>query len=328
MEITKNIDKNIFRGSDIRGVYPNNLTEDVAYTIGKAFGTHILNIGKTKCVVGHDNRLSSESLTDALLKGILETGVDVTYLGLVTTPMYYYACILLGIPSGVMVTASHNPKDDNGFKFAFDENGNAKGQEIQDFYEEVIQGKFKEGKGTLSKYNIKREYIELMERSVSFGKKRIKVVLDPGNGTTAIIAKDIYSKFPLDIKVINGKSDGSFPHHHPDPCVEDNLEELKKAVLKEKADIGIAFDGDGDRLGVVDEKGRYIPTDQYMIIIIRDLINKVEKKELNYKEEDRFVVLLGLKDIITKICEQNKEVIIPDKFTFSVISKSLHLIVL
>ena len=143
MKITKNVDRNIFRGYDIRGVYPENLTEDVAYTVGKAFGTHILHIGKKKCVVGHDNRISSESLTEALLKGILETGVDVTYLGLVTTPMYYYACILLQIPSGVMVTASHNPKDDNGFKFAFDESGNAKGKEIQDFYEEVISGNFK-----------------------------------------------------------------------------------------------------------------------------------------------------------------------------------------
>lgn len=302
MKITKNVDRNIFRGYDIRGVYPENLTEDVAYTVGKAFGTHILNIGKKKCVVGHDNRISSESLTEALLKGILETGVDVTYLGLVTTPMYYYASILLQIPSGVMVTASHNPKDDNGFKFAFDESGNAKGKEIQDFYEEVISGNFKDGKGTLSQYNIKNEYIELMQNSLSFGKKKIKVILDPGNGTTSIIAKEIYSKFPLDIKVINGKSDGTFPHHHPDPCVEENLEQLKKAVLKEKADIGIAFDGDGDRLGVVDEKGRYIPTDQYMIIIIRDLINKVDKKEFLYdvkcsKALEDEIEVLGAKGI-------------------------------
>ena len=196
--------------------------------------------------------------------------------------MYYYACILLNIPSGLMVTASHNPKDDNGFKFAFDERGNAKGEEIQEFYNEVISGNFKEGEGTLTEYSIKKEYIELMKKSIDFGNKKIKVVLDPGNGTTSIIAKELYSKFPLDIKVINGKSDGSFPHHHPDPCVEENLEQLKKAVIKEKADIGLAFDGDGDRLGIVDEKGRYIPTDQYMIIIIRDLINKVSKKEFLY----------------------------------------------
>ena len=133
MKYKSDINKNIFRGYDIRGIYPTEIDEDTAYTIGLGFGSYIKSIGKEKCVIGHDNRLSSPNLSKALMKGIIETGIDIIDLGLCTTPMYYYACIKLEIYSGVMVTASHNPKDDNGFKFAFDESGNCKGQEIQDF---------------------------------------------------------------------------------------------------------------------------------------------------------------------------------------------------
>ena len=148
-KIKQNINKNIFRGYDIRGIYPTELDCDTAYTFGLGFGTHIQKIVYKKCVVGHDNRLSSPALYDAVIKGITETGVDIISLGLCTTPMYYYACIYLKIPSGVMVTASHNPKDDNGMKFAFNEAGNCKGKEIQDFLEEIIKGDFLKGEGNV-----------------------------------------------------------------------------------------------------------------------------------------------------------------------------------
>lgn len=282
MEIVKDISPYIFRGYDIRGVYPETLNENIAYTVGKSYGSYILDLGKKKCVVGHDNRYSSPMLTEALIDGILETGVDVIDLGLVTTPMYYYACILLEVPSGIMVTASHNPKDDNGFKFAFDERGNAKGEMITEFYEYTIKGNFKEGKGSLSTYDIKMEYIKLMMESLSFGDRKVKAVIDLGNGTTSVIAKELYEKFPIDVTVLFGESDSSFPNHHPDPCVESNLTALKEKVKELHADVGIGFDGDGDRLGVVDEKGNYIPTDQYMILIIRDIIHKVENKTFLY----------------------------------------------
>ena len=274
----ENINKNIFRGYDIRGIYPTELDIDTAYTIGLGFGSYIKSIGKTTCVIGHDNRISSKPLCDALMKGITSTGINIIYLNICTTPMYYYACIKLKIFSGVMVTASHNPKDDNGFKFAFDESGNCKGQEIQDFLAYILKREFASGNGTITNYNIEPEYIELFKQSLKFGSRRIKVVLDPGNGTTSIIMKKLYSLFPIDIITINDISDGTFPNHHPDPCVESNLEQLKQKVLEEHADIGISFDGDGDRMGMVSNTAKFIPTDQYMIIFIRDLINKVSNK--------------------------------------------------
>ncbi len=276
------INKNIFRGYDIRGVYPTDINGEVAFIIGKSFGSYIQKLGKTSCIVGHDNRYSSEELSSNLIKGILSTGVNVTYLGLVTTPMYYYACILKNIPSGMMVTASHNPKDDNGFKFAFDERGNARGEMIEDFRDFTFQNDFISGEGTLTHYDIRDEYINLLTSSIHLGNRPLKVVLDLGNGTTCCIAKDVYYRFPIDLEVLYGTSDPTFPNHHPDPVVEENLQALKRKVLELQADIGIAFDGDGDRVGIVDEKGNYIATDKYMIIIIRDIINKVAKKTFLY----------------------------------------------
>ena len=282
LQITNEINKYIFRGYDIRGVYPTDLTSNVAYTIGKSFGTYVKRLGKTKAVVGRDNRYSSEELASALISGITSTGVNVVDLGLVTTPMYYYACIKLENPTGIMVTASHNPKDDNGFKFAFDERGNARGEMIEEFRDFTFQMDFEDGEGIVEKYDIRNEYIELFKKSLNFGDRRIRVVIDPGNGTTSIIAKELYEMFPLDLEVIFGDSNPEFPNHHPDPCVEKNLEALKQKVIETKADLGLGFDGDGDRLGVVDENGNYIATDKYMIMVIRDIIDEVNKKEFLY----------------------------------------------
>ncbi len=282
LKLEEKLNKYIFRGYDIRGVYPTDLNAEVANIIGKSFGTYVRRLGHFTAVVGRDNRYSSDELAESLIKGILSTGVNVIDLGLVTTPMYYYACIKLQNPTGMMVTASHNPKDDNGFKFAFDDRGNARGEMIEEFRDFTMKGEFDEGHGLLAKYNIRKEYIELYEKSLDFGKRKVKVVLDLGNGTTSCIAREIYEKFPIDLDIIFEESDPSFPNHHPDPCVEKNLDALKKRVVETHADLGIGFDGDGDRLGVVDEKGNYIATDKYMIIIVRDIIDKVEKKEFLY----------------------------------------------
>ena len=282
MEIKRDIKTNIFRGYDIRGIYPTELDSATCYTIGRSFATYVKRLGKTTAVVGRDNRYSSPILSKYLIDGLRDSGLNVIDLGLCTTPMYYYACIKLNNPTGIMVTASHNPKDDNGLKFAFDERGNARGEMIEEFRDFTLKCEFDEGYGSYSTYNIRNEYMDLYKQSLAFGNRRLKVVLDPGNGTTSIIAKDIYEMFPIDVDIIYGESDPDFPNHHPDPCVEKNLDGLKRRVLETHADMGLAFDGDGDRLGVIDENGNYIATDKYMIIIIRDIINKVAKKEFLY----------------------------------------------
>ena len=282
MKIQKNINKHIFRGYDIRGIWGEDLTEDVAYTVGLGLGSYIQDLGKKRIVVGRDNRTSSPILSNALVKGLLETGVDVVNLGLVTTPMYYFSWDKLGIYSGIMVTASHNPKEYNGFKFAFDERGNAKGEMIQEFREYIEKGEFKTGKGKETKINIEEDYLELIRNSVDLGSRKVKVVIDAGNGTGSVIIKQVFGMFDIDPIYIYCDSDPEFPNHHPDPAIEKNLELVKKKVLNTKADLAISVDGDADRVGIIDEKGNYIPADKFMIIIWRDIINKVKSKRALY----------------------------------------------
>ncbi len=283
MEIKKNINKNIFREYDIRGVYPIDIDEDVSYTIGRAYGSYVQDLGQSDCVVGYDNRLSSESITDALIKGIISTGLHVVNIGLVTTPIYYYACLKTKTPAGIMVTASHNPKDDNGFKMSFDNRGNAKGTMIEEFRQFLEAGNFKDGTGIISFMNMKDDYFKLMKNSITLGERHLKVVIDCGNGTTALYAPSIYNMFDnITLTVLYGNSDGSFPNHHPDPIIKENLKVLSDAVTEFGADVGLAFDGDGDRIGVVNEKGELIPNDQFMIIMARDIIGKSENKKFLY----------------------------------------------
>ena len=272
------IAKHIFRGYDIRGIYGKDLDENVAYRIGQGFGSYISELGKNKAIVGRDNRESSVSLEKALIEGILSTGVDVVNIGLVTTPMYYLAWEKLGIYSGLMITASHNPKEYNGFKFAFDESGNVFGEKIQEFSKYIEKGEFKKGEGKLTYEDIRNDYLKLVKSSLDLGNRKLKVVIDPGNGTGCVIVKDVFSMFDLDVTYICDTSDSAFPNHHPDPGVEANLDMLKAKVKEVGADIGLALDGDADRIGVVDENGKYIPPDHFLIIMWRDIINKVDNK--------------------------------------------------
>lgn len=281
MNIVKPI-KEIFKAYDIRGKFPDEINRDVAYTIGKAYGTKLLSIGKNKCIVGYDNRESSIELSLSLSLGILSTGVDVINLGLVTTPMAIYSKEVLKIPSYVMVTASHNPKDDNGFKFSFDESGNVKGDDIDKFYDLVISGNFKEGMGKFSRYNVEKDYLELFRRGINLGDKKLKVVIDLANGTTSCIARELFEQFDIDLTIINEESNSSFPNHHPDPCVAANQKQLQDKVLELHADLGIGFDGDGDRCGIVDNLGHIIPTDIYMAIMCKDIILNNEDKRILY----------------------------------------------
>lgn len=282
MKLTNNINKNIFREYDIRGIYGQDLNEDVAYTIGKAFGSYIQNKGIKDTIIGHDNRLSSPILSDALIKGILETGVNVINIGLVTTPMYYYARKFYNMKTGIMITASHNPKDDNGFKMAFDEVANAYGPLIRDFRDFVFEGHFGDGYGIEINKDIKDEYIGLIKKSLNIGNKKIKAVIDCGNGTGSIIIKDIFDALNIEYYPLYCESDGNFPNHHPDPSVSKNMKDLSKKVKELGYDIGIGIDGDADRVGIVDEKGNIIPADLYMLIVARNIVNIMKKKKLMF----------------------------------------------
>ena len=320
MNIIRNINKNIFREYDIRGTYPNELNEDVSYTIGKAYGSYIKRFNETVCLVGHDNRLSSDSINDALIKGILSTGINVIDIGLVTTPMLYYSRIIKKINPGIMITASHNPKDDNGFKFSFNEVGNAKGKEIYEFRDFVLNGDYDEGNGTLSTYDIKEEYYSLFKKNLNFGDRRLKVVLDCGNGTTSHFAKELYSMFPLDLVMLYDESDGNFPNHHPDPIVEENITDLKKKVIECNADVGIGFDGDGDRAGFVLETGKMMTSDEYAIVILRDLLTKSDNKNANISVEH-----INEIDTLDEKLFKKLSLNISSKVTFKIIPKTSHL---
>ena len=275
------MDRSIFREYDIRGVYPTQINEEAAYTIGRSYGSYIQeNLKRKICGVGRDNRLSSPALANELIKGILDSGCNVIDFGLVTTPMYYYACLKTNVIIGVMVTASHNPKDDNGFKFSFDHLGNARGEQVYDFRDYTLAGKFLTGQGEKTEFDPFLYYKSFIEENIDMGERKIKVVVDCGNGTTSLYAKEIYSMFPnLDITMICDKSDATFPNHHPDPSVIENTKMLKNKVLEIKADIGIAFDGDGDRVGFIDEKGQYVHIDKAMIAYIRNINDKVSNKK-------------------------------------------------
>ena len=274
--------EHIFRAYDIRGIYGSEIDLDLAYKIGRAFGTKLIHEQKYITIVGYDNRSSSVDIYNSLSKGIIDSGVDVINIGLVTTPMYYFALHMFKATSGVMITASHNPKEYNGFKISFNGKYNAYGEQIQEFKEMVKKGEFKNGKGTIITQNIKERYISFTLASIRLGSRKLKVVIDSGNGTSSIVVKDIFDLMDLDYIPLFTESDPNFPNHHPDPSIRENTKDLSETVIKEKADVGFAYDGDADRIGVVDEKGELIPIDKYMIIILRNILNKLDDKRILY----------------------------------------------
>ena len=291
-KVIENINPNIFRGYDIRAIYGKDLDENIAYTIGLAYAKYIRNNGYDRCVIGRDNRSSSLPLSEALIQGIIEgDNIEVIDIGLVTTPMYYYGQIFLNdgknIMPGIMITASHNPKEYNGMKMTVNDFGNACGEMIQQFRRFVEENSKKEVNneryvlGHVVKENVREGYLNLVKKSIDLGDRKIKAVVDTANGTASIIAQEMFDMFKDKIEMIPlyMESDPDFPNHHPDPSVESNNEDLKKAVLENKADLGIGIDGDGDRVGIIDENGKMIFADFYAIIVWRYLMDKVTNKK-------------------------------------------------
>jgi len=264
------LNKDIFRMYDIRGLEDKDLPNPVVEAVGKAFGTLI----QGKIVVAYDNRLSSKRIRSSLIKGILSTGCDVINIGEVPTPVYYHALANLK-SSGIMITGSHNPPEFNGLKMN-KKKESLFGKELQKIREIAEKERFVvRKKGSLIKKNIINDYaiyifnkfkhLELSEK--------LNVIIDCGNGTASIIYPEILKRYAK-LTGIYCKSDGRFPNHFPDPAVKKNLNDLIKKVKQEKADFGLAFDGEGDRLGLVDDKGRIIPGDIILLLFARELLRK------------------------------------------------------
>ena len=276
------INKEIFRAYDIRGIYQTDLNEDVAYNIGRSLGTYSINNGKKEFLVGHDNRLSSPILSKKLIEGLLSTGINVVNINLVTTPMFYFARKHLNIWASCMITASHNPREYNGFKISFNNLGNAVGNEIEAFRDFTLASDFITGNGTLKEVNITDEYLKLISNSLHFGNKKIKVVIDCGNGTASTIIKKLCDMLPITYDLLYCESDGNFPNHHPDPSVSSNLIDLQKRVKELNYDIGFAVDADADRVRIVDNFGTIINSDIYMIIMYRYLNERLKNRTAVY----------------------------------------------
>lgn len=270
----------LFREYDLRGIVGDILDENVAYTIGLSYGSYVLSMGIHMVVVGHDNRISSPSLSKALIRGILETGCNVMDLKEVTTPMFYFARYYLKLYAGIMITASHNPKEYNGFKISFDEVGNACGKQIQDFYHFTRKREFKSGEGSISFFDIKEPYLDYFVNSIHLKNKDIKVVVDCGNGTGSIIIKDILDRLGVNYHLLYCQSNGNFPNHPSDPSVEEYMTDLKSKVIELKYDLGIGIDGDADRVAIIGERGQYIQADLYMLFMSNYLKNNLNDNKV------------------------------------------------
>lgn len=270
------IDKSIFRTYDIRGVVPDALNADVANLVGKGFATLMKNEGEETIIVGHDIRLTSDELSKALIDGIVSTGMNVIDIGLCVTPMTYFAREYLKVKPSVMITASHNPKEYNGFKICALGKDTIFGEEVQDLRKFIEKGDFavSDIKGTVEKKNLNDAYMNDILSKVKLGDRKLKVAIDPGNGSASIFAEEFFKKLGVEVYPTCCEPNGNFPNHHPDPSQEKNMLEFEKFIVSNACDVGIAFDGDADRVIAFDENGKILFGDEYAIIIWRDLLPK------------------------------------------------------
>jgi phosphomannomutase / phosphoglucomutase len=270
------VNPHIFRQYDVRGIVGPDLDADVATALGRAFGT-LLQESETRplrVAVGRDNRLSSDELAEALIRGLASTGIDVVDVGLVPTPVLYFASAFLETAGAVQVTGSHNPSEYNGFKLSI-QGRSIYGATIQHLRELISRGEFASGQGTVEREAILPTYLREISRRFPIA-KQVKVVVDCGNGTGSIIAVELLRALGTEVEVIPlfCESDGTFPNHHPDPVVDANLVDLQRRVVEENADLGIAFDGDADRIGAVDENGAIVRGDTLVLLFGLDLIER------------------------------------------------------
>lgn len=263
----------IFREYDIRGVYGEDLTADEAELLGMAFGTVIRQKGETKAVVGMDNRISSPELKRGVIRGLRSTGIAAVDIGTVVTPIFYFSTIDFGISAGIMVTASHNPAQYNGFKVQYG-GRTLYGPELQQLKEMMKKGSFEHGTGTYSFRSPIEDYNRMIEEKIHLGNRKLKVVVDAGNGTAGLFVPQILKALGCEVIPLYCDSDPIFPNHFPDPTRVENMQDLIRTVREHSADLGLGFDGDGDRLGVVDETSEIIWGDRMMVLFWREILPK------------------------------------------------------
>ncbi|MGE5418014.1 MAG: phosphomannomutase/phosphoglucomutase [Acidobacteriota bacterium] len=268
----KNLNASIFRQYDIRGKADSDLTSDVVTHLGSAIGTWIQQKGIQELAIGADNRLSSPRLKQALIDGLIATGCRVLDIGTIVTPMLYYAPVFYNLGAGVMVTGSHNPPDENGFKIALGK-GTIYGDDIQELRFLMESEQYLSGQGSAASADISGPYFTMLKDKINLD-RRLKVAVDCGNGTASLFAREIMVNWNCEVLSLFCESDPTFPNHHPDPVKSENLETLKNEVLKQNCDLGIAYDGDADRLGVVDDKGEIIWGDTLMALYWREILER------------------------------------------------------
>jgi phosphomannomutase/phosphoglucomutase len=275
-----NITRSIFKAYDIRGIVENELTPEVVKLIGLAIGSESIAKGERGIVVGRDGRLTGETLSEALITGLIESGCHVVDIGMVPTPLVYFATYTKGATSGVMITGSHNPPEYNGLKIMI-AGETLSADRIEALYARIIDEDFSYGAGSSISINIDQDYIDKIKSDIKLAKK-LNIVVDCGNGIAGDIAPKLFESLGANVTKLFCLVDGSFPNHHPDPSKPENLKDLINEVLDTGADLGLAFDGDGDRLGLIDNKGKVIWADRQMILYARDVISRNSGAKIIY----------------------------------------------
>jgi phosphomannomutase/phosphoglucomutase len=263
----------VFREYDIRGKVPDELGQESVYLLGRSLGTYFRERGTNTISLGRDCRLSSPDLAETLKKGLINTGMTVVDVGMVPTPLLYFSLYHLKVDGGVQITGSHNPPEYNGFKVCLGKS-TIYGEEIQKIRKIAESGVFAEGKGEMEKAEIITPYLEDVLEGVKAGPVRRKVVVDAGNGVGGLVAPQLYERMGIRVARLFCEPDGRFPNHHPDPTIPENLDQLFRKVTETGADLGISFDGDADRIGVVEGDGRIVWGDQLMILFSRDILKQ------------------------------------------------------
>jgi phosphomannomutase/phosphoglucomutase len=267
------MNQNIFREYDIRGIVGEQLTDETVAILGKAIATFFNQNGARRIAVGFDARESSPRFCEILTQKFNEKGCDAVLIGRVPTPVLYHTVFTKDVDGGVMITGSHNPPDHNGFKICLGKQ-TLFGSQIQEIKHIALAGEFSNGAGKVEKIEVLADYEADITSKISLGARKLKAVVDGGNGMGGVTAVPIYEKLGVELIKLFTEPDSNFPNHHPDPTVEENLQDCIAAVKETGADLGIAFDGDGDRIGIVDETGRIIWGDELMVLLSREILKK------------------------------------------------------